>query len=49
MTWLRVGYRIDGEHDVGKIERALHLTEGSLCSVSRTLRASAPVTHELTP
>jgi putative redox protein len=43
MTWLRVTYRFDEEHDPKKVARAIEKTAEDLCSVSRTLRAGAPV------
>jgi len=49
MTWLRVTYRFDREHDPAKLARALTKTAEDLCSVSRTIRMSAPVSHEVTP
>ena len=45
MTWLRVTYRFEGEHDPRKLERALTKTAEDLCSVSRTLQVSTPVEH----
>lgn len=45
MTWLRVTYRFDREHDDRKVDRALTKTAGDLCTVSRTIRTSAPVEH----
>jgi uncharacterized OsmC-like protein len=45
MTWLRVTYTFEGEHDARKLDRALTKTAEDLCSVSRTIRAATPVEH----
>ena len=47
MSWLRVTYAIEGQHDARKLERALTKTAEDLCSVSRTIRAGTPVEHRL--
>ncbi|MEX0984387.1 MAG: OsmC family protein [Actinomycetota bacterium] len=49
MTWLRVRYHLEGEHDPAKVDRALTKTSEDLCSVSRTIRMSAPVEHVVEP
>ena len=47
MTWLRVSYAFEGEHDPAKLDRALTKTAEDLCSVSRTIRAGTPVEHRV--
>jgi putative redox protein len=49
MTDLQVMYKLDGEHDPRKVGRALAKTSDDLCTVSRTLRTGAGVTHRAAP
>lgn len=49
MTWLRVRYHLEGKHDPAKVDRAITKTSEDLCSVSRTIRMSAPVEHVVEP
>jgi len=47
MRDLRVTYELDGDHDPRKVHRAVTKTGEDLCTVSRTLAATSPVTHEV--
>jgi uncharacterized OsmC-like protein len=49
MQWLRVTYRFGEDHDQRKVDRAVTKTAEDLCSVSRTIRMSAPVDHVVEP
>jgi uncharacterized OsmC-like protein len=45
LSWMRVTYHLDDGHDPAKVDRALRWTGETLCTVSRTIRGSAPVEH----
>lgn len=45
-TCIHLHYLLEGDLDVAKVERAIHLSEDKYCSVISTLRKALPVTSD---